>query len=79
VKQAQTRFGGFDATCIRSGIHLTRNIFQVTTEDMQSAYDGNVMSDFKKLFNFINTQVFTNFFSQDITYLSMPWHRGSFV
>ena len=49
VQAAVKRFGGFDAAMIRSGMHLTGDIFQATPEDMQASFEGNTMSVFYAL------------------------------
>ncbi len=49
VDAANKNFGGFDSACIRAGKHLTGDIIQATADDMQSAFEGNTMSDFYAL------------------------------
>lgn len=44
VKAAQKRFGGFDAACIRSGVHGTGDILHATPKDFQIQYEGNMLS-----------------------------------
>jgi NAD(P)-dependent dehydrogenase (short-subunit alcohol dehydrogenase family) len=49
VDRAQDAFGGFDAACIRTGVHGTGNILEVTAKDCQIQYEGNFRSVFYAL------------------------------
>lgn len=44
IKAAQKRFGGVDSACIRTGSHNTGTIMDITTDDAQSLYEGNMLS-----------------------------------
>ena len=44
VARAQDVFGGFDAACIRTGVHGTGDILEATPEDCQIQYEGNFRS-----------------------------------
>ncbi len=46
VDAANKRFGGFDSTCIRTGLHQTGDIFEHTSEDCDNLYTGNFKSAF---------------------------------
>lgn len=49
VARAQDVFGGFDAACIRTGVHGTGTILDSTPEDCQIQYEGNFRSVFYAL------------------------------
>jgi NAD(P)-dependent dehydrogenase (short-subunit alcohol dehydrogenase family) len=44
VDAAQKRFGRVDSSCIRTGYHDTGDITQITTDDAQKLYEGNLLS-----------------------------------
>lgn len=44
VDRAQDAFGGFDAACIRTGVHGDGTILDSTPEDCQIQYEGNFRS-----------------------------------
>lgn len=44
VDRAKDVFGGFDAACIRTGVHGTGTILDSTPEDCQIQYEGNFRS-----------------------------------
>ena len=46
VARAQEAFGGFDAACIRTGVHGSGTILDSTPEDCQIQYEGNFRSVF---------------------------------
>ena len=46
VDRAQDAFGGFDAACIRTGVHGDGTILDSTPEDCQIQYEGNFRSVF---------------------------------
>ncbi len=46
VDRANDAFGGFDAACIRSGVHGDGTILDSTPEDCQIQYEGNFRSVF---------------------------------
>ncbi len=46
IDAANKRFGGFDAACIRTGLHQTGDIFEHTSEDCDNLYVGNFKSAF---------------------------------
>ena len=46
VDRAQDAFGGFDAACIRTGVHGGGTILDSTPEDCQIQYEGNFRSVF---------------------------------
>ena len=49
VDRAHDAFGGFDAACIRTGVHGTGSILEATEEDCQIQYEGNFRSVFYAL------------------------------
>ena len=49
VDCANDVFGGFDAACIRTGVHGTGTILDATPEDCQVQYEGNFRSVFYAL------------------------------
>jgi NAD(P)-dependent dehydrogenase (short-subunit alcohol dehydrogenase family) len=49
VDRANDAFGGFDAACIRTGVHGTGTILDATFEDCQIQYEGNFRSVFYAL------------------------------
>ncbi len=46
VDRANDAFGGFDAACIRTGVHGSGTILDSTPEDCQIQYEGNFRSVF---------------------------------
>ena len=44
VKAALERFGGYDAACIRSGIHISGDILEMNADDLQTLYQENMLS-----------------------------------
>ena len=44
VDRAKKVFGGFDAACIRTGVHGTGTVLESTPEDCQIQFDGNFLS-----------------------------------
>ena len=44
VDRAKDAFGGFDAACIRTGVHGTGTVLESTAEDCQIQFDGNFLS-----------------------------------
>ena len=46
VDRAKDAFGGFDAACIRTGVHGDGTILDSTPEDCQKQYEGNFRSVF---------------------------------
>ena len=44
VERAKDAFGGFDAACIRTGVHGTGTVLESTAEDCQTQFDGNFLS-----------------------------------
>ncbi len=49
VDRAKKAFGGFDAACIRTGVHGDGTILDSTPEDCQIQYEGNFLSVFYAL------------------------------
>ena len=49
VDRANDAFGGFDAACIRTGVHGDGTILDSTPEDCQIQYEGNFRSVFYAL------------------------------
>lgn len=49
VDRAKDVFGGFDAACIRTGVHGTGTVLDSTPEDCQIQYEGNFRSVFYAL------------------------------
>ncbi len=49
VDRAQDVFGGFDAACIRTGVHGDGTILDSTAADCQTQYEGNFRSVFYAL------------------------------
>jgi NAD(P)-dependent dehydrogenase (short-subunit alcohol dehydrogenase family) len=49
VDRAKDVFGGFDAACIRTGVHGDGTILDSTAEDVQTQYEGNFRSVFYAL------------------------------
>jgi NAD(P)-dependent dehydrogenase (short-subunit alcohol dehydrogenase family) len=49
VDRSAEAFGGFDAACIRTGVHGTGSILEATEEDCQIQYEGNFRSVFYAL------------------------------
>jgi NAD(P)-dependent dehydrogenase (short-subunit alcohol dehydrogenase family) len=49
VDRAHQAFGGFDAACIRTGVHGTGSILEATAKDCQIQYEGNFRSVFYAL------------------------------
>lgn len=49
IDRANEAFGGFNAAFIRPGVHIMGDIFTATAEDMQGAFEGNMMSTFHAL------------------------------
>ncbi len=49
VDRAKEAFGGFDAACIRTGVHGDGTILDSTPEDCQTQYEGNFRSVFYAL------------------------------
>jgi NAD(P)-dependent dehydrogenase (short-subunit alcohol dehydrogenase family) len=46
VDRANERFGGFSAAFIRPGVHIMGDILSATAEDLQAAFEGNMLSTF---------------------------------
>jgi len=49
VEHAKDAFGGFDAACIRTGVHGTGTVLDSTAEDCDIQYEGNFRSVFYAL------------------------------
>jgi len=49
VDAAQSRFGGFNSAFIRPTVHIAGDILTATAEDMQQAFEGNMMASFYAL------------------------------
>jgi len=49
IERANSVFGGFNAAFIRPGVHIMGDIFAASAEDMQSAFEGNMLSTFHAL------------------------------
>jgi NAD(P)-dependent dehydrogenase (short-subunit alcohol dehydrogenase family) len=49
VDRAEGSFGGFDAACIRTGVHGDGTILDSTPQDCQTQYEGNFRSVFYAL------------------------------
>ncbi len=44
VEAAMGQFGRIDSACVRTGAHKTGDITQITTDDAQGLYEGNLLS-----------------------------------
>jgi NAD(P)-dependent dehydrogenase (short-subunit alcohol dehydrogenase family) len=49
IARAISAFGGFNAAFIRPGTHVMGDMFSATAEDMQAAFEGNMLSTFHAL------------------------------
>ena len=49
IDRAESAFGGFSAAFIRPGAHVMGDMFSTTAEDMQAAFEGNMLSTFHAL------------------------------
>jgi len=49
IARANGAFGGFNAAFIRPGAHVMGDMFATTGEDMQAAFEGNMLSTFHAL------------------------------
>lgn len=49
IDNAVTAYGGFNSAFIRPGVHIMGDIFSATAQDMQGAFEGNMLSTFYAL------------------------------
>lgn len=49
VDAAKSRFGGFNSAFIRPAVHVVGDILTASAEDMQQAFEGNMMASFYAL------------------------------